>query len=165
DLSKVKSLEIKVNSEEAGLNNFGVYVPNLETLKLVKSKIHVLRDLGSSLKKLRILYMPRCELRDLDGITSFVSISQLYLAYNDITDISSFSLLDNLSVLDLEGNNINDIYQLSFLSFCYKMTTLTLEGNPICISPNRERTADVGILYYLCMVYIKNIFCHSYYFY
>jgi Leucine-rich repeat (LRR) protein len=40
---------------------------------------------------------------DLDGIPTLNSLKELYLAYNEISDISSCSLLENLTCLDLEG--------------------------------------------------------------
>ena len=40
---------------------------------------------------------------DLDGIPSLTNLQELYLAYNEIQDISPCSMLDNLKVLDLEG--------------------------------------------------------------
>ena len=47
--------------------------------------------------------MARCGLEDLDGLSSMNSLEELYLAYNDIYDISACSLLENLQILDLEG--------------------------------------------------------------
>jgi Leucine-rich repeat (LRR) protein len=47
--------------------------------------------------------MSRCSIRDLDGIASFSSLKELYLSYNEITDIEDLSRLDQLQVLDLEG--------------------------------------------------------------
>lgn len=61
------------------------------------------RDLGSSFPLLRILWMPRCNLEDLDGVTAMVNLKELYLAYNDITDLSPLSLMTQLQILDLEG--------------------------------------------------------------
>jgi len=47
--------------------------------------------------------MARCATSDLDGIASLSSLQELYLAYNDIVDISPCSLLEYLQILDLEG--------------------------------------------------------------
>jgi len=47
--------------------------------------------------------MPRCNLEDLDGVTAMVNLKELYLAYNDITDLSPLSLMTQLQILDLEG--------------------------------------------------------------
>lgn len=61
------------------------------------------RDLGSSFPVLRVLWMARCNLEDLDGVTAMNSLKELYLAYNDITDLSPLSMMDGLEVIDLEG--------------------------------------------------------------
>lgn len=47
--------------------------------------------------------MPRCNLEDLDGVTAMVNLKELYLAYNDITDLSPLSMMDKIEILDLEG--------------------------------------------------------------
>ncbi len=60
------------------------------------------RDLGTSLAHVRILWMARCCLNDLDGITSLQSLEELYVAYNEISDLSALSMLENLQLLDLE---------------------------------------------------------------
>lgn len=61
------------------------------------------RDLGSCLNNVSVLWMARCATSDLDGIASLSSLRELYLAYNDIVDISPCSLLEYLQILDLEG--------------------------------------------------------------
>lgn len=68
----------------------------------------------------------------------FTSAQELYIAYNNISDLSQLSLLDHLEVLDLEGNNIEDINQMQYLGLCCKLRSLTLEGNLICLKPNAE---------------------------
>lgn len=47
--------------------------------------------------------MCRSGVTDLDGLPMLLSLRELYLAYNDISDISSCGLLEHLTVLDLEG--------------------------------------------------------------
>lgn len=61
------------------------------------------RDLGTSLANLRVLWLSRSGLTDLDGIPTLNSLQEIYLAYNEITDLSPCSLLENLKCLDLEG--------------------------------------------------------------
>ena len=56
----------------------------------------------------------------------------MYLAFNDITDLSPCSMLEHLTCLDLEGNLIDDLQQVEFLTLCTKLANLTLYGNPIC---------------------------------
>nr|XP_005988056.1 PREDICTED: leucine-rich repeat-containing protein 56 isoform X2 [Latimeria chalumnae] len=138
DLRHVKTLEMCVDTRENSLGNFGAYLPNLIQLKLNNSLIVSVRDLGTTLSHLQVLWMARCGLPDLDGIPSFCSLRELYLAYNDISDLSQVSMLDHLEILDLEGNNIEDITQIQYLDLCRKLNMLTLEGNPVCIKPQPE---------------------------
>lgn len=84
----------------------------------------------------------------------FTSAQELYIAYNNISDLSQLSLLDHLEVLDLEGNNIEDINQMQYLGLCCKLRSLTVEGNLICLKPNAE-SAEVRTRF----VHITLIFC------
>lgn len=61
------------------------------------------RDLGASFETLQILWMPRCCLRCLDGLSSMGNLTELYLSFNEIRDISPVTMLERLEVLDLEG--------------------------------------------------------------
>jgi len=61
------------------------------------------RDLGSCLTNVHVLWMARCATSDLDGVASLSNLRELYLAYNDIVDISPCSLLELIQILDLEG--------------------------------------------------------------
>ncbi|CAM4584317.1 unnamed protein product [Caretta caretta] len=138
DLQQVKALEMRVDTRENSLGNFGAYLPNLRQLKLNNSLLVSVRDLGSTLSHLQVLWMARCGLTDLDGISSCISLKELYIAYNNISDLSQVSLLDHLEILDLEGNNIEDINQIQYLGLCGKLNSLTVEGNLICLKPNPE---------------------------
>ncbi|XP_069079163.1 leucine-rich repeat-containing protein 56 [Pleurodeles waltl] len=138
DLRQVKTLEMCVDTRENSLGNFGAYLPKLKQLKLNNSLIVSVRDLGTTLSNLSVLWLARCGLADLDGMSSFSSLKELYLAYNNLSDMSQVSMLDHLEILDLEGNNIDDITQIQYLGLCSKLSTLTLEGNQICLKPHPE---------------------------
>ncbi|KAM6322058.1 leucine-rich repeat-containing protein 56 [Podargus strigoides] len=142
DLQQVKVLEMRVNTRESSLGNLGVYLPNLRELKLNNSFLVSVRDLGTRLSHLRVLWMTCCGLSDLDGISSCSSVKELYIAYNNISDLSQLLWLDHLEVLDLEGNNIEDIDQMQYLGLCCKLSRLTLEGNLICLKPNAESAEE-----------------------
>ncbi|KAK2168588.1 hypothetical protein NP493_1220g00077 [Ridgeia piscesae] len=135
DLDKVHFLELKVNTSDTSLGNFGVNIPQLLQLKLSNSIIPSFRDLGSSLNNVRVLWMAQCGLMDLESVSSMSGLRELYLAYNELTDISPCSMLDELRILDVEGNNITEISQVEFLALCQNLTHLTLEGNPVCLTP------------------------------
>ncbi|XP_074086810.1 leucine-rich repeat-containing protein 56 isoform X2 [Macrotis lagotis] len=138
DLQEVTVLEMCVDTRKNSLGNFGAHLPNLNQLKLNNSLLASIRDLGTSLSHLQILWMVRCGLADLDGICSLQSLKELYMSYNNISDLSQVCLLDHLEVLDLEGNNVDNIEQVRFLGLCKKLNTLTLEGNLICLRPDPE---------------------------
>ncbi|XP_026706442.1 leucine-rich repeat-containing protein 56 isoform X2 [Athene cunicularia] len=120
----------------------GAYLPNLRELKLNNSLLVSVRDLGTTLSHLRVLWMACCGLSDLDGISSCSSLKELYIGYNNISDLSQLTWLDHLEVLDLEGNNIEDINQMHYLGLCCKLTHLTVEGNLICLKPNAESAEE-----------------------
>lgn len=58
------------------------------------------------------------------------------MAYNSVSDLSQVGMLENLQLLDLEGNDVDDLVQVQYLGLCGKLQTLTLEGNPVCVRPN-----------------------------
>ncbi|OWK10646.1 hypothetical protein Celaphus_00004977 [Cervus elaphus hippelaphus] len=143
DLQLVSVLEMCVNTRENSLGSFGLHLPNLSQLKLNGSCLGSLRDLGTSLGHLQVLWLARCGLADLDGISSFPALKELYLSYNDIWDLSPLCLLEQLEVLDLEGNCVEDLGQLRYLQLCPRLATLTLEGNPLCLWPGPGPTHQV----------------------
>ncbi|XP_069594958.1 leucine-rich repeat-containing protein 56 [Ranitomeya imitator] len=138
NLQDVTTLQMCVDTRERTLGNFGTHMPNLRELKLNNSVIVSIRDLGTSLSHLQVLWLARCNLTDLDGISSLSSLKELYLAYNALRDLSQVSMLENLEILDLEGNNLEHISELQYLALCTQLTTLTVEGNPICARPSPE---------------------------
>ncbi|EDO49180.1 predicted protein [Nematostella vectensis] len=145
NLEDITQLEMNVNTRENSLGNFGSMLPNLNKLKLSNSIISTVRDLGTCLTNLRMLWMCRCSLSDLDGISSLSSLAELYLAFNDISDVSPVSMLDNLQVLDLEGNLVDEIAQVEFLTLCSSLKCLNLEGNPVCTAPHPDASEEVGV--------------------
>ncbi|XP_035796507.2 leucine-rich repeat-containing protein 56 isoform X2 [Amphiprion ocellaris] len=140
DLSHVTSLEVCVDTQESTLGNFGAYLPKLEKLKMNNSVIMSVRDLGTTLSHLQVLWMSRCCLQDLAGISTLCSLKELYLAYNNVSDVSQVGMLENLHLLDLEGNDVDDLVQVQYLGLCSTLRTLTLEGNPVCLRPNPTST-------------------------
>ena len=133
NLHNVKHLEIIVNTTNNSLGDIGDKLCNLEELKLNGSTIPSIRDLGTSLRNIRILWLSRCGIKELDGISTFSKLRELYLSFNDIDDISDLAGMEELEILDLEGNNIDDESQLVYLQDCRKLTSLTLSGNPMLV--------------------------------
>jgi hypothetical protein len=68
---------------------------------------------------------------------------ELYLAFNEVKELSALVSCETLEVLDLEGNAIDDIAEIQFLASCSTITALTLEGNPIHSEPGyRKRVLE-----------------------
>ena len=61
---------------------------------------------------------------------------ELHLAYNSVSDLSQLSMLDQLQVLDVEGNDVDDLVQVQNLAFCSRLHSLSLQGNPVCVQPH-----------------------------
>ncbi|KAM4847046.1 leucine-rich repeat-containing protein 56 isoform 2-T3 [Thomomys bottae] len=146
DLQMVRVLEMCVDTRENSLGNFGVYLPNLNQLKLNGSHLTSLRDLGTSLGRLQVLWLARCGLSDLDGIGSLPALTELYVSYNNISDLSPLCLLEQLELLDLEGNSVDDLGQVRYLQLCPRLATLTLEGNLVCLRPAPGPSNKVWVL-------------------
>ncbi|XP_076971364.1 leucine-rich repeat-containing protein 56 isoform X3 [Tamandua tetradactyla] len=135
DLSAVSMLELCVDTRECSLGSFGLHLPGLSQLKLNGSRLASIRDLGTSLGCLRVLWLARCGLADLDGVGSFPALKELYVSYNHVSDLSPLCLLEQLEVLDLEGNCVGELEQVRYLQLCPRLATLTLEGNLVCLCP------------------------------
>ncbi|XP_065542898.1 leucine-rich repeat-containing protein 56 isoform X3 [Lathamus discolor] len=76
DLQQVNALEVRVDTRENSLGNFGAYLPNLRELRLNNSLLTSVRDLGTTLSHLYVLWMAYCGLSDLDGISSCSSLRE-----------------------------------------------------------------------------------------
>lgn len=72
------------------------------------------------------------------------------MSYNNVSDLSQVGMLENLQLLDLEGNDVDDLVQVQYLGLCSKLERLTLEGNPVCLRPNPTSTQ----VWVLCDVFV-----------
>lgn len=117
-----------------------------------------------------MLWLARCGLTDLDGIGSFPALKvglwcpglgrgcqakpwlsplppqELYVSFNNVSDLSPLCLLQQLEVLDLEGNSVEDLGQVRFLQLCPRLATLTLEGNLVCLRPAPSPSNKVRVV-------------------
>ena len=59
------------------------------------------------------------------------SLQELYISFNGITDLFDISFLNNLKVLDLEGNDVKDLDQLYYLRRLQNIVDLNLKHNPV----------------------------------
>lgn len=107
-------------------------MPNLTSLKLNESTIPSIRDLGVALSNLRVLWLRRCRLQELSGIAAMPLLEELYVPFNDITDLSPLCYNDSLQVLDVEGNMIEELDEFQGLQTCSNLRELTVASNPFC---------------------------------
>ena len=129
-------IELELNSTETSLQVVGEHCPNITELKLKASYVQSLRDIGTSFKNLRILKALKVGLDDLEGITSFPQITELYLAFNPISVLSALIYCDTLEILDLEGCTVNKMSELHHLDTCERLASVNLEGNPVSQEAN-----------------------------
>jgi hypothetical protein len=131
-----------MDPDEYNLSVAGEKLPNIERLKLNNSKISMIRDLGTGWKNLRVLWLSRCGLEDVQGLSALPNIREMYLSFNDIVDITPIADLEFIEILDLESNRVEDIDSVEYLGMCRELTQLTLEGNPVHERPYyRSRVA------------------------
>jgi hypothetical protein len=145
DLSTVKSFEAIADTREMTLSVLGNFFPHLEKLRLNNSLISSVRDISSSLCNLRYLWLAHCGLQSLDGISTISNqLEELYLAFNQITDLNDLIGISNLRVLDLEENRIPNLSEVQILQCCSSLKALTLLGNPGTLVPDyREQIHEL----------------------
>ena len=64
-LAHLRKLELQLDTSQHNLQTTGELLPSLEVLKLSGSVVHSFRDLGTSLRQVRVLAVARCHLREL----------------------------------------------------------------------------------------------------
>lgn len=83
------------------VDHLGTLMPLLSELRLERgSTLASFRDLGNALANLRVLWLSACGIRHLDGVGALTSLEELYLAFNDVEDLTSIALHDRLEVRD-----------------------------------------------------------------
>lgn len=65
--------------------------------------------MGTSLTRLEVLHVSRCQMEDISGINGFMNLKELFAPFNNIQELSSICYHQNLQILDLEDNEISDI--------------------------------------------------------
>jgi len=89
------------------------------------------RDLGTNLRGLRVLWVARCSLQDLGGVSSLPVLEELYFSFNDVRELSPLYAHDALQVVDLEGNLVDDFEEITSLVTLPSLRELTLNLNPV----------------------------------
>ena len=146
DLSRVTEITLKVNTDEDPLDQLGALLPRLDQLRLTGSYISSIRDLGhTTLRALRVLWLSRCGLTDLDGVAELRCLEELYLSSNEIDDVSPLEGHPALRTLDLEGNRLEDPGALDWLGTLPRLSHLCIKGNPLAERPD-SRDAVISAL-------------------
>jgi len=139
DLESVTQIELSINSESVTLSNLYLRLPNLVELKFeTPSYIPSLRKLGT-LENLKILWASAVGLENIEGTSGFPNLTELYISYNQISDLSPLTFLPNLEVLDLESNHIESGLDLRYLSFCDNLRRVSFAGCPISKLPDYRK--------------------------
>jgi hypothetical protein len=76
----------------------------------VYSNIPRITSLGTKLTNLKVLWISRCQVKDLRGIQFSPALQELYASFNQISSLDPLGALQQtLEICDLEGNNITSI--------------------------------------------------------
>ena len=75
-LDTVDFLQMAVDSSCVPLDTLGERLPRLEQLKLNGSSLPSIRELGTSLSHLRVLWLCRCGLAELDGMSALPELQE-----------------------------------------------------------------------------------------
>jgi len=145
-LTSVDFLELRVDATLQGIDTLGSVLPNLTQLKLSCSAIASVRDLGTGLTNLQVLWINRCGLQDLSGLACLSNLRELFAAFNDVADLSPLGMHEALEVLDLEGNAVCEVEEVGSLWMCPELKELTLAGNPVCKEEGFSRRAVANLL-------------------
>ena len=135
DLALLPKIELRVDTNFHNLQVTGEILSSLESLRMSDSIIGSFRDLGTSFKSLRVLYLARCGLKECQGIQAFERLEELYLGFNYISDMFDIGFCEYLLVLDLEDNEVADLDMLSYLRRCENLEDLSLRSIPVTKKP------------------------------
>jgi hypothetical protein len=148
NLEEVESLELQVDAVSGSqrVECLGEHMPYLQQVRLTQSAVCTIRDLGTNYAHLRVLWLCRSSLQDLGGITAMPVLEELYISFNDITDLSPIATHDSLQVLDVEGNLIEDFDEIASLQTVRTLRELTLSSNPVTKAESFSREAVLEAL-------------------
>src|SRR3989338_10989681 len=108
ELHLVAEAELTVDSKTQSVHLLPALLPNVVHLRLSRSNVSSLRELGTSFTSLRVLWLSASGVSSLSGIQHIGEhLRELFLAFNHIKDVSPLCAAGNLKqleVLDLEGN-------------------------------------------------------------
>ena len=68
---RIKKIEFKINASVHNLQVVGELLCSLEMLNVSQSVVPSIRDLGTSFRRLQVLWISRSGLKDLGGLVAF----------------------------------------------------------------------------------------------
>lgn len=114
-----KTTDSVVTSDELNtITNLNLYKMNVVNLSGIQY-----------LTRLRILFAPNNEIKDITYLGELSNLRSLYLTNNQIEDISILANLNGLIHLDLNNNKISDVTPLAKLSL--SLDALRIDGNHV----------------------------------
>lgn len=142
--NKVKVIDFSWNEIQT-LESLTVLTPNVKTINLNGNLLNTLEDMTplTHLSHLSLSSNNITEVYDLH--TKLGNVICLNLSSNRISNLSAFSKLFSLEMLDLGSNSVIDINQIQHLSGLQNMNYLVLSGNPVSTVVD-YRTKVLGIL-------------------
>lgn len=139
ELDSVTEITLSINTDSVTVSNLNSLLPNLVELKFeTPTYIPSLRKLGT-LQNLQILWASAVGLENIEGTSGFPNLIELYISYNQVSDLSPLTFLPNLEVLDLESNQIESGLDLRYLSFCEHLKSVSFSGCPIALLPDYRK--------------------------
>eukprot|EP00891_Asterochloris_glomerata_P004095 jgi/Astpho2/4095/Aster-01241 len=144
NLEEAVYLDIVVDTAETSISSLDKRMPKLRELKLNGSSLGSLRDLGSGLKHLQVLWVAHCGLTALEGLGALSGLRELYASFNQVDDMQPLADLEMLEVLDLEGNRVEDLGACCYLAWCGSLHHLTLAGNPVAEEDNYHSEMSIS---------------------
>ncbi|CAE7812107.1 LRRC56, partial [Symbiodinium necroappetens] len=78
-----------------------------------------------------VLWLCRCSLQDLGGITVLPVLEELYVSFNDVSDLSPLLSHEALQILDMEGNLVDDFEEIQSLEVVSTLRELDISLNPV----------------------------------
>lgn len=143
DLATVESIELTADASEHSLAALGARLPALAELKLSGSRVPSLRELGTRLSGLTVLWIARSGLETLDGIAALPRLRELYASFNRVQSLEPCVGLAALEVVDLEGNEVAAAQEAAHLRDATALHALVLTANPCTRGGERAYRREV----------------------
>lgn len=114
-----------------------------QILTISDSYVPNLRALSSNLRSLTVLKIANAGIDSIDGISMCPVLKELFLPFNEISELSPLIFLHSLEIIDLEQNCIASIEQVEYLSALTDLKILNLQGNPVVSDPKYRKVMEV----------------------